>query len=289
MLDTISYFITTQIPQGLLFVRESRWTQRQSMSPLMWGIFVQVCFILLIILLVRLLRNTKVWTTITLLYDSMYEFFEEILGENEKRGVKIYIISLFFIILTSNVLSYTIDLIRVMFTDIESIFRYIEVPTTNFSFNIALAVTSVVIMLAIQLKHLNPIKFILEYIPITGKWILDIERGNMAARQYYPAKVVVKLADIGISLFVWFLDIVGIAAKVLSLSARLYGNMLAWGILLWLLVVWVNGLSQNIWSVDFPVLAPLVLYAQGLLVTGIQAFVFPLLVAIFIKIAQWND
>lgn len=99
----------------------------------------------------------------------MYEFFEEILGENEKRGVKIYIISLFFIILTSNVLSYTIDLIRVMFTDIESIFRYIEVPTTNFSFNIALAVTSVVIMLAIQLKHLNPIKFILEYIPITGK------------------------------------------------------------------------------------------------------------------------
>lgn len=176
MLDTISYFITTQIPQALLFVWESRWTQRQNMSPLMWGIVIQVILIILIIGLVRILRNTKVGTTITLLYDTMYEFFEEILGENEKRGVKIYIISLFFIILVSNVLSYTIDLIRVMFTDIDSIFRYIEIPTTNFSFNIALAVTSVVIMLAIQLKHLNPIKFVLEYIPITGKGILDIER-----------------------------------------------------------------------------------------------------------------
>jgi F0F1-type ATP synthase membrane subunit a len=34
---------------------------------------------------------------------------------------------------------------------------------------------------------------------------------------------------------------------------------------------------------------PLVLYAQGLLVAGIQAFVFPLLVAIFIKIAQGDE
>lgn len=54
----------------------------------------------------------------------------------------------------------------------------------------------------------------------------------MAARQYYPAKAVVKLFDIAISLFVGMLDIVGIFAKVLSLTARLYGNMLAGGILL---------------------------------------------------------
>jgi F-type H+-transporting ATPase subunit a len=111
----------------------------------------------------------------------------------------------------------------------------------------------------------------------------------MPAWQYYPAKIVVKIFDIAISLFVWFLDIVGIFAKVLSLTARLYGNMLAWWILLGLLVVWVNSFTQNIASADFPVLAPLILYAQGLLVTVIQAFVFPLLVAIFIKIAQGNE
>jgi F0F1-type ATP synthase membrane subunit a len=144
-------------------------------------------------------------------------------------------------------------------------------------------------MLIIQVKALRPMKFILEYVPITGKWILDIDRWDMPAWQYYPAKIIIKAFDIVISLFVWVLDIVWLAAKVLSLSARLYGNMLAWGILLWLLVVWVNGLTQSLMWGDFPILAPLILYAQWLLVAVIQAFVFPLLVAIFIKIAQGED
>jgi F0F1-type ATP synthase membrane subunit a len=144
-------------------------------------------------------------------------------------------------------------------------------------------------MLYIQFRRAGFIKFILEYIPITGKWILDIDRGNMKAIVYYPIKTVVKLFDIAISLFVWLLDIIGIAAKVISLTARLYGNMLAWWILLWLLVTWVNALFQNVFSQNFPVLWPLILYAQWLLVACIQAFVFPLLVAIFIKIAQEGD
>jgi F0F1-type ATP synthase membrane subunit a len=46
---------------------------------------------------------------------------------------------------------------------------------------------------------------------------------------------------------------------------------------------------QNLFAADFPVLGPLILYAQGLLVALIQAFVFPLLVAIFIKIAQESE
>jgi F-type H+-transporting ATPase subunit a len=238
---------------------------------------------------VRAFPNTKVGTTLTLLFDAMYEFFEEILGKNEKRSIKIYIVTLFFVIFVANMLWYTVDLIRVIFTDIEAIFAYIQIPTTSFNFNLALALVSIALMLILQFRSLNIVKFFLEYLPITGKWILDIERGTMAAWQYYPAKAVVKLFDIAISLFVGLLDIVGIFAKVLSLTARLYGNMLAWGILLWLLVVWVNSFTQNIASVDFPVIAPLILYAQGLLVTVIQAFVFPLLVAIFVKIAQGNE
>ncbi|MBU0627424.1 F0F1 ATP synthase subunit A [Patescibacteria group bacterium] len=90
-------------------------------------------------------------------------------------------------------------------------------------------------------------------------------------------------------MFIGLLDIVGIAAKVISLSARLYGNMVAGGILLTILVVGVNSFTQNLVHVDFPVIAPLILYAQGLLVAVIQAFVFPLLVAIFIKIAQTEE
>jgi F0F1-type ATP synthase membrane subunit a len=288
-MDRIRQFLTEQLPAWIVFIRQSRWEPIAQASPLMVGVIVQWLIILAIISIVRFAPNSKIGTILSMFFDTMYEFFEEILGEKEKRGIKIYIVTLFFVILVANILWYTIDLLRVIFTDIEAIFVYIQIPTTSFNFNLALALVSILLMLALQFKSLNIVKFVLEYIPITGKGILDIERGTMPMWQYYPAKGVVKIFDIAISLFVWFLDIVGIFAKVLSLTARLYGNMLAWWILLWLLVVWVNSFTQNIASADFPVLAPLVLYAQWLLVTVIQAFVFPLLVAIFIKIAQGNE
>jgi len=250
---------------------------------------IQVGSILLLILALYIGKNTKFMTAFSLLFDQMYEFFEEILWKRCAHRIKMYVVTLFFIILISNLLSLSFDFIRIIFSDIDSLLWYIEIPTTNFSFNIALALVSIVLMLFIQLKSLRPVKFFLEYIPITGKWILDIEQWDMPAWKYYPAKIVIKFFDIAISLFVGFLDIVWIAAKILSLSARLYGNMLAGWILLGLLVVWVNWLTQSLSSTNFPVLVPLILYAQGLLVAGIQAFVFPLLVAIFIKIAQGDE
>lgn len=103
---------------------------------------------------------------------------------------------------------------------------------------------------------------------------------------YWPAKILIKIFDIAISLFVGILDIVGVLAKVISLSARLYGNMIAGGVLLSFLVIGLNTASQNLIGANFPLLAPLILYAQGLLVAVIQAFVFPLLVGIFMKLAQ---
>jgi F0F1-type ATP synthase membrane subunit a len=66
-------------------------------------------------------------------------------------------------------ISYAMDLIRIVFSDIDAISAYIQIPTTDFNFNIALAVVSVAIMLIIQVKALRPMKFILEYVPITGK------------------------------------------------------------------------------------------------------------------------
>ena len=277
------------ITNSIQYVVSARREPLQSLSPMMLGIILQIITILLLVLLLKTGRNTKAWITLELFFEKMYEFFEEILGVKESRPVKIYVITLFFVILIANLLSYTIDLVRVIFVDVDAILWYIQIPTTDFNFNIALALISIILMLAIQIKTLRPIKFFLEYLPITGKGILDIEKGSMPAIVYYPAKVIIKIFDIAISLFVWILDIVGIWAKILSLSARLYGNMLAGGILLWLLVVWVNSLTQNISGADFPILAPLVLYAQWLLVAVIQAFVFPLLVAIFIKIAKGED
>jgi len=56
-----------------------------------------------------------------------------------------------------------------MFLDIEALPRYIVIPTTDFNFNLALAVVSIMIMLYIQFRRAGIITFFLEYIPITGK------------------------------------------------------------------------------------------------------------------------
>lgn len=272
-----------------IFVGNSWWIEFSTMTPLMRGVILQIIVIALIVFFVRIFQKTKFGLAFSLLFESIYEFFEEILGKTQKKWFKIYVVSLFFVILISNLLSYTIDLIRVVFVDIEALPNYITIPTTDFNFNLALAAISIIIMLYIQFRRAGVITFFLEYIPITGKWILTIDRWEMKAIFYYPVKVIVKILDIAISLFLWILDIIGIGAKAISLTARLYGNMLSWGILLWLLVVWINSAFQGIFATWFPIIGPLLLYAQGLLVALIQAFVFPLLVAIFIKIAQEGD
>jgi F0F1-type ATP synthase membrane subunit a len=56
-----------------------------------------------------------------------------------------------------------------------------------------------------------------------------------------------------------------------------------------MLLLGMASLSQSItgfmWGINFPIIAPLIVYTQSLLVAVIQAMVFPLLVAIFIRIA----
>lgn len=285
----IFHTLGTYIDHSISFIIQSRRGEISAMSPLMVWIASQIVLISLLVACVKFFPKSNFSLWFQMGYEYMYEFFEEILGKKQKEVIKTYVVSLFFVILLSNLLSYFLDLVRIIFTDIEWLSKYIIIPTTDFNFNLALATVSIVIMLYIQFRRTGFFKFLLEYIPITWKWILDIERGNMKAIVYYPTKVVVKTFDIAISLFVGLLDIIGIGAKVISLTARLYGNMLAWGILLSLLVVWVNGLMQRFFSADFPVLWPLILYAQWLLVACIQAFVFPLLVAIFIKIADEGE
>ncbi len=281
--------IWTYIDRFIWFFIKSRLLELTTVTPLMRWIILQIAVIWLLIIIIKSFQKSKFTIWFWIFFEYMYEFFEEILWKNSLKSFKIYITSLFFVILISNLLSYILDLIRIIFTDIEVLTEYISIPTTDFNFNLALAWVSIIIMLYVQFRRTWFIKFILEYIPITWKNILDIDRWNMKPIVYYPLKVFVKIFDIGISLFVWLLDIIWIWAKIISLTARLYGNMLAWWILLWLLVVWVNWMFQNIFATGFPIIWPLILYAQWLLVAVIQAFVFPLLVAIFIKIAQESE
>lgn len=262
------------------------------LAPLAVGVGLQLIIVLLLILIFLFAKRSKFGLMFELMVENVYEFFEEILEEKGKRWIKIFVVTLFFIILLSNLSGWILDFVRsaLEMTDIavwNSMSNYIEIPTATIEFNVALAIVSIILMLYAQIKHLGVLKFFLEYLPITGKGILDISKEDVENPWIYrPAKIVIKAFDIAISLFVWILDIVGVLAKVISLSARLYGNMIAGGILLGFLVVGINNAMTGLVWGSFAVIAPLILFLQGLLVAVIQAFVFPLLVGIFMKLAQ---
>jgi len=289
IINSIQIFFVDFLPNALSSLLALWFAELTSMTPLMLGIFLQVAIIVLLIIAVRWLKKTRFSTLFEYIVEEIYKFFEEILERSGKPFVKNYIITLFFVILLSNISGWLLDRARMIFVDVERLSSVITIPTTSFEFNIWLAVVWIILMLYIQFKHLKWPKMFLEYLPLRGKWIITIPRWNMHALLYYPAWFIVKLFDIWISMFVWILDIIGIFAKIISLSARLYWNMVSGWILLTMLVVGINSATHGlVWS-NFPVLAPLILYAQWLLVAVIQAFVFPLLVAIFIKLAMVEE
>ncbi|AHB41091.1 hypothetical protein P148_SR1C00001G0284 [candidate division SR1 bacterium RAAC1_SR1_1] len=247
------------------------------------GVLAEIFIIGIFIALFHFKKKSKISIIFELLYEEIYKVFEEILGEHEKKRVKSTIVSLFFVVFISNFMGLFVDSFALARPTLE---HYITIPTSDKNFDVALAIFSVVFVLFMQAKKHGFIHFVHEYIPITGKKIIDVEKGTMNPFVYYPMKVVVKLFDIIISLFIGILDIIGNLAKLISLSHRLWGNMLAGTILLGMLVAGTNGLSQLIAKVDFPFLLPIILLVQGLLVAVVQAFVISLLTAIFVKIVQ---
>lgn len=216
-------------------------------------------------------------------FEQIFDFFNEIVGEHQKYWVKSFVIWIFFVVLMSNVMGTLFDFIGMMFPGLE---ERVSAPTTLVNFNVAIAMVSVGLMLYLQFKKLGFGKFLYEYVPIFGKGIITIEKGDMSPLVYYPLFVFVKLFDILISLFVGVLDIIGTFAKVVSLSFRLYGNMLSGTILLGMLVVALKEMTKGLVWMELPLVMPLLVVIQGFFVAVIQAFVFSLLTAISIKVVS---
>ena len=229
-----------------------------------------------------------------MLYEKVYNFYTDILGPESSLKVRVYIATLFFVIFFANIASVIMDFIAPIFwltkTGEFILADYVIMPTSDMQFNVALALFSTLLLIYIQFGALGTKKFFYNYFPVFGKWYIEVEQWKMNTALYLIVKSVAKVGDIIISLFLWFLDIVGLLAKVISLAFRLFWNMTSGTILLGMLIVWVTGFSQSITGfmgwINFPIILPILVYAQGLLVAIIQAMVFPLLVAIFIRMAM---
>jgi len=261
-------------------------------QPSFMGLLVELGLFLIIFVIYKLFPKSGFFVFFEMFFEKVFEFFEDILWIDEKKWIKLYITSMFFIILFSNLLWVFLDFLNPIFVtnsgllEKGSLGAYIEIPTADINFNVAMALIWVIIIILEQFKALGFWKTIYEYVPVFGKDYIPYERGKLPMLVDWPLFLVIKTFDIIISVFLWLLDIVWHIAKVISLSFRLFWNMTSGWMLLAMLFWAVWALTIGLTWIDFPVLAPIILYLQGLLVTFIQALVFPLLIAIFIKVAK---
>ena len=247
----------------------TQWLRLHIMST-----YPAIIFMFIFIFLLRYFgvkkTNTFFSQVFHMVYEMIWTFFADVVWEKQPRWIKHFVVSLFSIILLANLFGLVNDFIRFV---MPQWLRRVTAPTGEFEFNIALAIIATVVTLYYQWTLVwGPHKLIHEYIPITGKWVMD-GTGFMA-----------KLWDIIVSLFMWLLDIIGLFAKIISLSLRLFWNMSSGSILLnvifiglsWV-TVWLIGVNLQIWL-------PIAIYLQWILAAVIQAFVFALLVSMWIRL-----
>ncbi len=258
---------------------------------LIYWIILEIIIILIIAVILKYLNTKSISILFELLYEKVYLFYESILGEMEKKWIKTYIVVLFFVIFISNMLGVVLEFVAPIFGIDEKwefiMEHYITNPTLNLNFTLALSISSIFMLLVIQFSKLWYKHFFLEYLPVFWKWYIFMERWKLNKYIYYFLNFFVKLFDIILSLFISILEIVWLLAKVVSLAFRLFGNMVSWSILVTIIIISLSlstkELTSFLWGFSFPIILPIFIYLQEILIALVQAFVFPLLVSIFIK------
>ena len=127
-----------------------------------------------------------------------------------------------------------------------------RVPTSDFSLTIALALVVVVLSHLIALR-ISPVKHILNMTKIG---------------EVLKVRSVKDLTNLFLELFLGVLDIIGEVAKVVSLSARLFGNVLA-GELMVLIITYLGVYTAYFIPIPFIFLSAF----SGV----VQAIIFPML------------
>lgn len=258
-------------------------------NPYFLWILIVLGLILIIYFFIAKRPNSSFSIFFDMIFEWVYGFFEDILGADEKKWTKLYITGMFFVILISNLLWVFLEVIWVW---LPFLHHAISIPTSDINFNVAMAIIWVCIVIYEQFKFLWFWKALYEYVPFMGKDYIPYERWKLNKFIDLPLYILVKFFDIVISLFLGILEVVWHWAKIISLSFRLFGNITSGWMLLAMLLAWVELLTWSIsWflfskEINFPIIFPLILHLQWLLVALIQALVFPLLIAIFIKVAK---
>jgi len=192
--------------------------------------------------------------------EELYSFFKSKIDVTNLTPIKkkillSIVLTLFILIIISNLFSVAPILssitIQLMWAEAVPLFRS---PTSDFSLTIALGLFVVLLwnMVAIVL---SPVRYVGNFIKIGPL---------LQART--PGAIAMGFLDI----FLWVMDIVSELAKIISISARLFGNIIA-GEIIGIVMIFL-----------VPYFVPIPFFILSLFSGLIQAFVFALLSLLFI-------
>ena len=209
------------------------------------------------------------------LFEWIIKFFDDV-TDWLPNYAKALVLFIFVYLLWNNLVGLVWDLFAGVVPALHHIFRPVA---TDIMFNAILAITGVLLAIFYGFQR-HGLGYINKYFPIfkgigivqNPKWIKGW---------------ILKLLDILLGLFVGILEMISEIAKILSLSLRLFGNIFAWVVLVWLIIA----AAGAFWGLIFkgynpPLLFPLLVVVMELFVGIVQAFVFAMLVASYFKVAE---
>lgn len=215
--------------------------------------------VILIVLAILIRRKAGIVPSrLQLAFEAVFEFFLQGLtsafGSEEKaRRALPYIMTLFLMLFISNQFGLIPLLSSIVINGETNVFR---TPTSDINLPLSMALISIISAHLIALS-ISPLKHIGNFIKIAP---------------LFKARSIGDFANALLEIFLGILDIVGEFAKIISLSARLFGNIFAGDVM----VAIISGLA-----VFTQFLVPIPFIVIGIFSSLVHAFVFPMLIMQF--------
>jgi len=145
------------------------------LSSSMIGVFVTIFLLYSIKSIMHFFPHSTFTLIVELIFEKAYAFFEDILWKKH-ANILPYILSLFFLLLTVNILWVLWDFIAPIFWITSegefALAEYFQTPSSDLSFNLAVAIVSIVLLISLQFIHFWVKKSLYSYFPIYGNPIL---------------------------------------------------------------------------------------------------------------------
>ncbi len=244
------------------------WLQiSQTLIASLIGTAIFIIFILIYALLKKAKPHNGFVNLIDMGIEWIMKFFQDIGWHDIPFSLIKIVVFIFLYILWSNIWGLMGDLFVLVTPSLEGWFRPVS---TDLFFNLTLAIVCVVGSIAFGFQR-NGRHYIEKY--VWYKWIGIVPKVNSIGT------FVGKIFDVIVGLFIGLIEFVGELARMLSLSLRLFWNILAGMVLLGLIV------SATMHFIKVPALLPLLVVFFELFVGFLQAFVFSMLVLVYFKMA----